>query len=266
LKQQPLTAPKLKWLFYLNIKFCFLIQLFLIFDVQRFGYATFAKPENVRTIPDMKKLLIIVIFGQLMCFGPGATEDRAISRFQDKSIFKEGDIIFQTSQSAQSKAIQLATKSKYCHCGIIFKKGPDLFVFEASQTVKFTPIDKWVSSGLGGKYVIRRLKDADEVLKPQVIQKMKSVNDQLKGKAYDRTFEWTDDKIYCSELVWKIYKRGADIEVGKLQKLKEFDLSSETVRTIMKERYGNKIPYDEVVVSPASIFDSNLLVTVQTDH
>ena len=30
---------------------------------------------------------------------------------------KYGDLIFQTSLSAQSKAIQLATKSKYSHCG-----------------------------------------------------------------------------------------------------------------------------------------------------
>jgi uncharacterized protein YycO len=214
----------------------------------------------------MKRLLIIIIFGQLICFGPGATEDLAISKYQDKGTLKDGDIIFQTSQSGQSKAIQLATKSKYCHCGIIFKKGADFFVFEASQTVKFTPFDKWVSSGVGGNYVVRRLKDADAVLTPQVIQKMKAVNEQLIGKAYDRTFEWSDNKIYCSELVWKIYKRGADIEVGKLQKLREFDLSSEAVRTIMKERYDNKIPLDEIVVSPASIFDSNLLVTVQTDH
>jgi hypothetical protein len=214
----------------------------------------------------MKRLIIIIIFGQLICFGPGAIKNLTISKYQYSGTIKDGDIIFQTSQSGQSKAIQLATKSKYCHCGIIFKKGSDLFVFEASQTVKFTPFEKWVASGIGGKYLVKRLKDANAVLTPEVIQKMKAVNEQLKGKFYDRTFEWSDDKIYCSELVWKIYKRGADIEVGKLQKLKEFDLSSEAVRTIMKERYGNKIPYDEIVVSPASIFDSNLLVTVETDY
>ena len=32
---------------------------------------------------------------------------------------KNGDIIFQTSKSSQSKAIQLATNSKYSHMGII---------------------------------------------------------------------------------------------------------------------------------------------------
>lgn len=212
----------------------------------------------------MKKLLIYGVFGLLICFSPATAKYFNVKKFQALHTFKDGDIIFQTSQSGQSKAIQLATKSKFCHCGIIFKKGSDLFVFEASQTVKFTPFDKWVASGVGSKYVVKRLKNADFVLTPDVLKKMKSINEQMKGKYYDRTFEWSDDKIYCSELVWKIYKRGADIEVGKLQKLREFDLSSEAVRTIMKERYGNKIPLEEIVVSPASIFDCDLLVTVQS--
>ena len=35
---------------------------------------------------------------------------------------RNGDLIFQTSQSAQSRAIQLATHSAYSHCGILFQK------------------------------------------------------------------------------------------------------------------------------------------------
>ena len=56
---------------------------------------------------------------------------------------KEGDLIFQTSLSEQSKAIQLATKSKYSHCGLIYKEGNDFVVFEAVQPVKKTLLDKW---------------------------------------------------------------------------------------------------------------------------
>jgi uncharacterized protein YycO len=91
---------------------------------------------------------------------------------------------------------------------------------------------------------------------------MKQIGDQFKGKPYDTTFEWSDNRIYCSELVWKIYKRAAGIEIGKLQKLKEFDLSDARVKEIMKKRYPNKIPTQEIVISPAAIFDSELLVTI----
>lgn len=179
---------------------------------------------------------------------------------------QNGDLIFQTSLSSQSKAVQLATKSKYSHCGIIYKEGNKFYVFEAIQPVKRTPLNKWIARGKGGKYVIKRLKNADEVLTPAVLQKMKQVGDQFKGKNYDLTFEWSDDKIYCSELIWKVYQRATGIELGKLEKLSSFDLTSQAVKKKMKERYGNNIPMDEPVISPSAVFDSDLLITVKSNE
>ena len=188
-----------------------------------------------------------------------------IKQLKSNDEIKNGDIIFQTSLSGQSKAIQLATKSKYSHCGLIYKEVDDYFVFEAVQPVKRTPLDKWIARGQDGKFVIKRLINADQVLTPIALEKMKQVGDQFIGKNYDLTFEWSDDKIYCSELIWKIYQRATGIEIGKLQKLSDFDLSNEAVMNKMKERYGNKIPMDEIVISPASIFDSELLTTVKSN-
>ena len=170
---------------------------------------------------------------------------RVVDELVDSVELKNGDLIFQTSLSRQSRAIQLATKSIYSHCGLIYKNGMDFYVFEAFQPVKLTPLDKWIARGKDGKFAIKRLKNADKVLSPSTIEKIKEVGDQFKGKNYDLTFEWSDDKIYCSELIWKIYQRATGLEIGKLQKLKDFDLSDNAVQTKMKERYGDKIPMDE---------------------
>jgi uncharacterized protein YycO len=178
---------------------------------------------------------------------------------------REGDIIFQTSLSKQSKAIQLATHSQYSHCGLIYKEGTDFFVFEAIQPVKLTPLSEWIARGQDGHYVIKRLKNSSQVLSPEVLEKMRQVGTRFKGKNYDLYFDWSDDRIYCSELIWKVYKEGAGIEVGHLQKLKDFDLSSEPVKLKMKERYGDKIPMDETVISPVSIFESDQLITVKSN-
>lgn len=183
----------------------------------------------------------------------------------DHDKLKNGDLIFQTSLSGQSKAIQLATKSKYSHCGIIYKEGKDFFVFEAVQPVKRTPLDKWIARGQDGKYVIKRLKNAEQVLTPATLKRMKLEGDKITGKNYDLTFEWSDDKIYCSELIWKIYQRATGIEIGKLEKLKDFDLTNEAVKKKMKERYGENIPKEEIVVSPAAIFNSDLLTTISSN-
>lgn len=177
-------------------------------------------------------------------------------------LVKEGDLIFQTSLSAQSKAIQLATKSKYSHCGIIFKDKNGYFVLEAISQVKRTPLAQWIARGQGKAFVLKRLRHADQVLKPAVVMKMKKVGQDLSGKNYDLTFEWSDDRIYCSELIWKIYQRATGLEIGKLEKLRDFDLSNDIVRQKMKARYGTHIPLNETVISPASIFNSSLLSTV----
>ena len=188
-----------------------------------------------------------------------------VKQLADNDEINNGDLIFQTSLSGQSKAIQLATKSKYSHCGLIYKDDNEFYVFEAVQPVKRTPLDKWIARGKDGKYVIKRIKNADQVLTPATLTKMKQVGDQFNGKNYDLTFEWSDDKIYCSELIWKIYQRATGIEIGKLEKLSDFDLTNEAVKQKMQERYGDKIPTNEIVISPAAIFDSELLKTVKSN-
>lgn len=227
----------------------------------------------------MKKTIIILGFLGLILFG-GLYAKRKfytpkhqfenvkteVKILLEKDEIKNGDLIFQTSLSGQSKAIQLATQSKYSHCGIIFKEGNKFFVFEAIQPVKRTPLDKWIGRGKDGKYVIKRLKNAEQVLTSETLTKMKQVGDSFNGKNYDLTFEWSDDKIYCSELIWKIYQRATGIEIGKLEKLSDFDLTHEVVKKKMKERYGDKIPTEEIVISPAAIFDSELLITVKSNE
>ena len=226
----------------------------------------------------MKKILFILgILGLTLCGGLYGysyffkSNDRLeisrkeVEKLTEQGQIQNGDLIFQTSLSEQSKAIQLATNSKYSHCGILLSENNEFYVLEAIQPVKKTALDKWIARGKDGHYVIKRLKNADEVLTADVLQKMKSEGEKFQGKKYDLTFEWSDEKMYCSELIWKIYQRAAGIEIGKLQRLEEFDLTNNVVRKKLNERYGEKIPLNEIVISPAAIFESELLITVKSN-
>ncbi|MGS2741934.1 YiiX family permuted papain-like enzyme [Sinomicrobium sp. M5D2P17] len=204
-------------------------------------------------------ILLIGLTILLGCSNRGSDKDKK----RPGQTIRNGDIIFQTSKSSQSKAIQLATNSKYSHMGIIYKDDGQYFVYEAVQPVKLTPLKEWINRGEKGYYVIKRLKNADKILTPDVVIKMKQTGEQFKGKSYDIYFEWSDDKIYCSELVWKIYKQTADIEIGQLERLSDFNLTDNIVQTKMKERYGNNIPMDEKVISPAAMFHSDQLITIE---
>ncbi|MEZ4601546.1 MAG: YiiX family permuted papain-like enzyme [Syntrophotaleaceae bacterium] len=178
---------------------------------------------------------------------------------------RDGDIIFHTSRSSQSAVIQEATHSRYSHMGIIFHRNGEPYVFEAVQTVRYTPLKQWIARGQDGHYVVKGLREARRILTPDAISKLRQAADKFQGKSYDLTFEWSDDRIYCSELVWKIYDRGVGVRIGNLQKLRDFDLTDVAVKAKMKERYGNHVPMEETVISPGEMFSSQLL-TIAAKH
>lgn len=184
------------------------------------------------------------------CGGPGVYEP------------KSGDLIFQVSPSAQSQAIQLATGSKYSHVGMVVIRENDTVVFEAVQPVRITPLAEFVVRGVGRHYVAKRVKDDPEKIAQEISERVEPYIYQMSGTGYDFAFGWSDDRLYCSELVWKVYERALGVELCPLKALRDFNLSSPLVKSELQRRYGGTIPYEEPVVSPGDLFDSDLLETV----
>lgn len=203
--------------------------------------------------------LLLVLAG---CTQKFEKQHQVTTRPVTDSSLHDGDIIFQTSRSAQSIAVQQATHSPYSHCGLIVKRNGNWYVLEAVQPVKFTVLDKWIERGKGGDYIIKRLINADKILTPSATNSMDTVANTFISKDYDIYFGWDDDKIYCSELIWKIYKRSIGISIGNTQKLRDMDLSGNVVKQKMFERYKNKVPLNDTVITPVAIFNSPLLTTV----
>jgi hypothetical protein len=171
----------------------------------------------------------------------------------------EGDLVFQTSRSAQSVAIQKATHSRYSHMGVVLERRGRLVVFEAESTVRGTSLKAWLARGEGGHYVVKRL---HAPLSAQQVERLRRTAKIFDGKPYDAAFGWSDRRIYCSELVWKLYDRALGISIGGLQKLGDFDLGNPLVQAKLHERYGKTIPLQEKVISPQAMFASPLLDTV----
>ena len=138
----------------------------------------------------------------------------------------------------------------------------EFYVYEAISVVSYTPLYKWIKRGKKSHYVIKRLKNADKYLTADNINKLKKAGKVYKARKYDLYFEWSDDKIYCSELVWKIYKRALNIEIGTPEKLKDFDLNHPTVKSLLDKRYRGNPPLEETVISPESMYKSKNLITV----
>ncbi|MDL2307703.1 hypothetical protein LJC48_06760 [Desulfovibrio sp. OttesenSCG-928-C06] len=174
---------------------------------------------------------------------------------------REGDVIFQITTSPQSKAIQMATGSRYTHCGIVLKKDGELQVFEAIRTVGWAPLQEWIKRGVNRHYVLMRLRDTAP-LTPAALAAMRKDTQTFNGLGYDIFFQWDDAEIYCSELVWKLYKRNANLELGPLRTFRDYNLNHGEVQRIARERFGKDIPLDSQVTAPSDIMDSDLLEVV----
>lgn len=197
-------------------------------------------------------------------FSKNSVREHAEAHVNDlQSVAREGDILFQELQSAQCSAVKAATKSRYSHCGILLRHRGRLMVFEATYpTVRYSDPEEWIAAGKDGHFVLKRLRGADTALGDEVLRRMREYATAQQGKRYDEVFEWGDDRMYCSELVWKIYAHGTGAEVGTVQQLRDFDLAHPAVAPVVARRYGTDIPYSQTVISPAAIFHSPLLQEV----
>ena len=175
--------------------------------------------------------------------------------------FRDGDIIFHTSKSSQSRMLQIATNSNITHVGVIFFKSGKPYVFEAVNPVKVTPLQEFINRGVGSKYSVKRTKTP---ISSSELKIMLEYGKRQIGKPYDLKFEWSDSKIYCSELVWKIYHHSG-ISLCDIKIFSDFNLNRPIVKEAIQSRYHGRFNINEPVVAPIDLYNSNKLKTVYSN-
>jgi hypothetical protein len=213
----------------------------------------------------MRKIGIIVVLLSIVTFflWPQIKMNAKIKKHFSEVKYENGEIIFQTSNSRQCEAVKMATHSDVSHCGILFQEEDKWFVLEAVEPVQIISLAEFIKRGTGQHYTIKRLKQPAQ-LSSDEIANMLTQGRKWVGKHYDIYFNWSGAELYCSELVWKLYHDQAKIDLCKLRPLRDYDLKNNLVGVMMKERYGDKVPYDELMVAPSDIFASEMLQVVET--
>lgn len=204
----------------------------------------------------MKKTLMILGIILLMLalpFSSMVTETLTAQTEPIKEV-REGDVIFQTSQSQQSPLIQIATRSTISHCGIIVMKNGKPYVLETLKTLVLTPLDKFIVRGENGKYWLKRSN------KENIKIKYESYLD----KPYDLAFKFDNGKFYCSELIYDIYKNQLDIELCKPKKVSDYlILGTDKLPQLEKAMKKRGITKEQYAVAPVDIFESDCLKDVK---
>lgn len=201
------------------------------------------------------RAFLLSVFGILCLLNPHPAFSAALPEVRN------GDVIFQPSQSFQSKAIEIATGSHYTHCGIVYLKGGKPYVFEAIRTVQSTPLDQWLKRGTGGQYVLMRPQTA---LSDEQERALRKAALPFRDKGYDLLFNWSDEAIYCSELIWKLYDRALGVQLTPLKTFRDYKLDHAEVQRQVKERFKVDIPWDEPVIAPSDLMESSYLRVVSS--
>ncbi|SHJ83099.1 Permuted papain-like amidase enzyme, YaeF/YiiX, C92 family [Rubritalea squalenifaciens DSM 18772] len=177
--------------------------------------------------------------------------------------WRDGDIILQETAGQQAEVVKLATKSNWTHTGVVFIHQGTPMVLEAVQPVRVTALKDFLKRSHRGNYQVMRLKDPSPLTQSSISKAHLWAKEQV-GKQYDAQFLWSDNHLYCSELVWKVFQSCANVELCKPKTIRDYDLSHPKVQALIKQRYGsvNRLPLSEKVVAPSDIAESPLLEIV----
>lgn len=171
---------------------------------------------------------------------------------------QDGDIVLQTTlYERQSAAIIFATGSLYTHMGLV-KHAEDgtARVVQTSLPVPETSLKDWIAQGVAGRMAVMRLRD----ISPEQKQNIVRAAQEYSTRPYDFYFTFGDDALYCSELVYKAFRNGAGITLGKVQKIGELSVDNDTVRSLMRRRAGK---YPPCIEAGATDFDACLPIMLE---
>ena len=92
-------------------------------------------------------------------------------------------------------------------------------VYEAFNKVEATPLSDFLYRGRDYGFSVYRLQPRYKKFIPQTLDATRA----FLGLEYDMRYSMDDDKIYCSELVWKAFKNASGIELSETEKLSDLN-------------------------------------------
>lgn len=169
----------------------------------------------------------------------------------------EGDLIFIHSQTEQAAAIAESTGSTWTHVGVIVKKSGEWHVAEAVGPLQVNSLKSFIARSKDRAYKVMRFKYFSQKMVPQLYVQLYKYN-----QPYDIFFEFSDERIYCSELTYKVFKAVTGRPIGQLQRTGDLKLDGPYTKRLIEERLtaiGKELDLEELIITPvAQTVDPNM--------
>lgn len=171
---------------------------------------------------------------------------------------QEGDVVFQSMpHSPLIDAIEGGQESPLSHVGIVGKQDGQWVVFEALRGVQATPLKMFLLRGREQGFAVYRFKESYRPLIPATLAAVQ----KYLGRPYDIRYELDDEKIYCSELVYKAFRDVTGEELGRLVRLG--DLKWQPHEATIRELEQGPPPLDRMMITPKDLALAPQLELVQ---
>ncbi len=200
----------------------------------------------------MKKLLFILVFFLIPLRG------------YSEGVLRVGDILLQPLDCWSCSLIEAEEETIYSHVGVVISVNP-LMVAEALGSVRVLPFEVFRSRNQSGQ-ALKILRYFDFSIQSKLIASrdefIKIFYEKFYGKKYDHDFLWDNvdesgqEKIYCSELLTKLFE-AFGLESVPVKRM-HFDMNP-----LEWEKYfKGKVPRGEWGNSPGDFERSDLFYVV----
>ena len=156
-----------------------------------------------------------------------------------------GDFVFQSlPHNPLIDAIEGSSGSPFSHCGIVKKHGEQWAVIEAIGPVKETTLIWWIAQGRDKAFAAFRLREPLLKKVPAII----AAAERYEGRPYDIHYDMDDEKIYCSELLYKAVRDATGQKIGRIRKLGE--LNWKPYENVIRSIENGNLPLEREMITP----------------
>ncbi len=187
-----------------------------------------------------------ILFAGLIFLFAGCAAIEAPKQYEPR----EGDLVFQALPLEVDlvRAIEGITRSHYSHVGVLHRRKGEWTVIEATGAgVVYTPFEKWKSIGRDERWAAYRVKAKH---REHVGEFLTQLHPHA-GKPYDFSYELSEDKLYCSELVYHAWAKATGQKMGTLTELG--NLNWRPFSATIEKYNGGPMPPDRQLISPVEL-------------
>lgn len=183
-----------------------------------------------------------------------------------ESLLEPGDVLFTSIPNFLYRRVAKATGSIASHVGIAFydPKTGWLVAESAVPTVRYSPIDDFISRSDQGWLVVRRMPGG---LSPDQVTSLRHECDKRMGKLYHLGFHYLSSRQFCSKFVYETYLTAFGVKIGTLESFRTLlNNLPDTPLLFWRFWFLGRIPWTRLTVTPESQLISDKLETVWEAH